>query len=143
MKLMSPAFQAKEMIPRKYTCQGQNINPPLKITEIPPGTKSLAIIMEDPDSPGGTFIHWIQYNIPVIDIIPENASPGESGLNDFREKGYGGPCPAKGMHRYFIHLFALDDELTVQPGTGKSGLTGRMKGHILDHADLMGVYRKQ
>ena len=143
MKLISPAFQAKEMIPHKYTCQGQNINPPLKISDIPPDAKSLAIIMEDPDSPGGTFTHWIQYNIPVIDIIPENSSPGQSGLNDFREQGYGGPCPAKGIHRYFIRLYALDDKLALQAGADRPALSGRMKGHILGQAELMGIYRKQ
>lgn len=101
MKLTSAAFEPKQKIPMKYTCQGQNINPPLQIEDILYQTQSLTLIMDDPDVPSGDFAHWILYNIPVIDLIPENSSPGTTGVNGFVMKIYSGPCPPYGIHRYF------------------------------------------
>ncbi|MBN2105185.1 YbhB/YbcL family Raf kinase inhibitor-like protein [bacterium] len=143
MELKSAAFQQNQMIPKKYTCQGQDINPPLQIQDIPDQTKSLALIVDDPDAPNGDFVHWVVYNIPVIEVIPENATPGKAGMNDFGKQDYGGPCPPIGTHRYFFRLYALNEKLTAEEGADRDTLLKRMEGHILDQAELMGFYMKQ
>jgi Raf kinase inhibitor-like YbhB/YbcL family protein len=120
MKLTSPAFEHNKSIPSKYTCQGEDVNPALAIDDIPEGTKSLALIVDDPDAPMGTWVHWVVYDIaPTSRIIDENSIPGKQGINDFRKKNYGGPCPPSGTHRYFFKVYALDTQLNLEEGINK------------------------
>jgi len=140
----SPAFGHEAEIPAKYTCQGEEINPPLEINEIPHGTQSLALIMEDPDAPNGTYDHWLVWNIPATTyIIHENSSPGISGMNTGGKTGYHGPCPPNGSHRYYFHVYALDRELGLAAGESKHALLQDMEGHILAKGSLMGTYEKK
>lgn len=151
--LSSAAFSQQGAIPTKYTCEGADLSPPLSWTGLPPGTKSLALIVDDPDAPDPaapemTWVHWVLYNLPPTAAgLPEGASvlPAgtQQGLNDWRRIGYGGPCPPIGRHRYFYKLYILD---TVLPDLGratKATLEKAMKGHILGQAQLVGTYRKQ
>jgi len=142
MKLTSPAFKHNEFIPAKYTCQGDDVNPPLVIEDVPEGTKSLALIVDDPDAPGMTWVHWVVYEMPVISKIEENSIPGKQGINDFRKKNYGGPCPPSGTHRYFFKLYALDKKLGLEEGLRKKELEAAMQGHILAECQLIGLYKK-
>jgi Raf kinase inhibitor-like YbhB/YbcL family protein len=142
MKLTSPAFENNKSIPSKYTCQGEDINPALVIEGIPEGTKSLALIVDDPDAPMGMWVHWVVYDIALIPRIDENSIPGKQGINDFRRKDYGGPCPPSGTHRYFFKLYALDQELGLDEGINKKGLEKAMQAHILQKAELIGLYKK-
>jgi Raf kinase inhibitor-like YbhB/YbcL family protein len=142
MKVFSPAFKNNEAIDKKYTCQGEDINPPLTIEEIPPEAKSLALIVEDPDAPGSTFIHWVVFDIPIICQIEENSIPGKQGINDFKRENYGGPCPPSGTHRYFFKVFALDMELKLEKGITKETLEKSMVGHTLAQAEIIGLYKK-
>jgi Raf kinase inhibitor-like YbhB/YbcL family protein len=114
----------------------------LKVENIPDGTKTLALIVEDPDAPRGVFDHWIVWNISPNEAIAEKSNPGISGTNSFGKTGYGGPCPPSGEHRYFFRIFALDDELALLVGSTKEDLLDAMKGHVLASAELMGVYQK-
>lgn len=143
LKIDSPAFENEEMIPMKYTCQGENINPPLKVADIPPGAKSLVLIMEDPDAPNGTFDHWLLWNIPVSGTIDENTKAGISGINDFGKTGYGGPCPPTGTHRYFFRVYALDAELALIPGSNKKLLLEAIDNHVMAVGEIMAKYQKQ
>ena len=123
-KVSSSAFENNTHIPRKYTCDGADINPPLKIENVPPGARSLALIVDDPDAPGGVWVHWVAWNIdPSIAEIKENSLPKGSiqGQNDFRRQGYGGPCPPA-THRYFFKLYALDAGLRLAPPASKAEL---------------------
>ncbi|MGP1676511.1 MAG: YbhB/YbcL family Raf kinase inhibitor-like protein [Giesbergeria sp.] len=151
--LSSAAFTQQGAIPTKYTCEGADLSPPLTWIDLPRGTKSLALVVDDPDAPDPaapktTWVHWVLYNLPPsVDGLPEGASvlpPGtQQGLNDWRRTGYGGPCPPIGRHRYFHKLYALD---TVLPDLGrptKAILEKAMKGHILGQAQLVGTYQKQ
>ena len=142
MHVTSPAFGNEKFIPKKFTCQGADINPTLAIEDIPAGTKSLALIVDDPDAPGGTWVHWVVYNIPVIEQIDEGSIPGEQGLNDFGKKDYGGPCPPSGTHRYFFKLYALDTRLALEEDADKTALVTAMEGHLRDTAELMSLYKK-
>ena len=143
MKVSSPAFESKGLIPEKYTCQGTDINPPLIIEEIPEEAKSLALIVEDPDAPSGNWIHWIVYDIPIIGHIQENSVPGTQGRNDYNKLDYGGPCPPYGVHRYFFRLYALDSSLNLEEGMDKESLVKAMHAHIMAHAELVGRYGKK
>ncbi|MFA5060021.1 MAG: YbhB/YbcL family Raf kinase inhibitor-like protein [Candidatus Omnitrophota bacterium] len=143
MKLTSPAFSHNQSIPKKYTCQGENISPPLKVEGIPPETKSLSLIIDDPDAPGGNFDHWIVFNIPVVSEIKEDAIPGLQGSNDFGKLDYGGPCPPSGTHRYFHKVYALDTMLKLNEGVSKKQVEKAMEGHILEMAELIGLYKKE
>ncbi len=143
MILTSSEFKANGMIPKKFTCQGEDVNPALAIEEIPPEAKSLALIVDDPDAPVGTWVHWVVYDIAIVSKIDENSVPGKQGTNDFRRKNYGGPCPPSGTHRYFFKLYALDKKLDLKEGLSKAQLEGAMKGHILDAGELIGLYKKQ
>jgi len=153
MKLVSSAFEDTTPIPPEYTCDGNNINPPLSIQTAPPGTKSFTLIMSDPDAPGEIWIHWTMWNIPpdtseiAAGISPKNASiPGTSniarhaveGTTSFNTKGYGGPCPPSGTHRYIFRLYALDIPLTSRVFQ----IEEAMRGHVLGDASLMGTYSK-
>jgi len=136
------------MIPRRYTCDGEDVSPPLEWNDVPEGTKSLALICDDPDSKAGIWVHWVIFNIPAAvrelpeDVPPERTLPDGSrqGLNDFNRIGYGGPCPAVGTHRYFFKLYALDKTLDLEPGATKAQVEEAMRGHILGECRLVGRY---
>ncbi|MGE5197383.1 MAG: YbhB/YbcL family Raf kinase inhibitor-like protein [Deltaproteobacteria bacterium] len=142
MKLKSPEFEYNKSIPKKFTCEGADINPELIIEDAPPGTKSMALIVDDPDAPMGTWVHWVVFDIPVVARIEENSVPGKQGRNDFRRKNYGGPCPPSGTHRYFFKIYALDTLLNLKEGISKEELEEAMQGHILSGAELVGLYKK-
>jgi hypothetical protein len=145
LQLVSPAFKHNEFIPEKYTCDGKDINPPLLIENIPSGTKSMALIVDDPDAPAGTWVHWVVWNIsPDTKEMKESSVPGgaQQGVNDFRKHEYGGPCPPSGTHRYFFKLYALDTMLNLGSKAKKSDLEQAMKGHILEKTELIGRYRR-
>ncbi|MGB7002666.1 MAG: YbhB/YbcL family Raf kinase inhibitor-like protein [Halobacteriota archaeon] len=142
MKLTSPEFENGNKIPRKFTCEGDDFNPRLIIEDIPAGTKSLALIVDDPDAPMGTWVHWVSFNIPVVSQIDEDSIPGKQGINDFGRKDYGGPCPPSGTHRYFFKIYALDNVLDLNEGINKEALEDAEEGHILDKAELIGLYKK-
>ena len=143
MKITSPEFKNNGFMPKKFTCQGQNVNPELLIEGIPSKTKSLALIVEDPDASIGTWTHWAVYNMPLATNIEEDSVPGDLAMNDFRRKEYGGPCPPSGTHRYFFKLYALDTELDLQQDAGKRELERAMEGHILEKAEIAGLYKRQ
>ncbi|MGJ3251034.1 MAG: YbhB/YbcL family Raf kinase inhibitor-like protein [Elainellaceae cyanobacterium] len=150
MNLESAAFSQEEMIPPKYTCDGQDISPPLSWDTPPDGTESLALIADDPDAPSGTFVHWVLYNMsPDVQQLPEGATDsigstgGVQGKSDFGKQGYGGPCPPGGTHRYFFKLYALDTKLDLEPGATKADVVEAMEGHILANAELMARYSRQ
>lgn len=140
LKVTSPAFSNGEKIPSKYTCDGDNINPELIIEHLPSETKSLVIIVEDPNAVNGSWIHWIVFNIPPILVIKENSVPGIEGLNDYKNTSYSGPCPPSGSHRYFFRVYALDTLLTLSFAT-KADVELEMKNHVLAKGELMGKYR--
>jgi len=143
MKLTSPEFGNNGFIPQKFTCEGEDINPPLVMESIPAMAERLALIIDDPDAPVGTFVHWVVYDIPVVSRIEENSIPGMQGINDFRRKNYGGPCPPSGTHRYFFKVYALDERLGLAEGINKADLEKAMEGHILAKTELIGLYRKK
>ena len=142
MKLSSPAFEPNGSIPQKYTCDGENINPPLHFGDVPENAKSMALIVDDPDAPSGTFVHWVVFNMPVVDKINEDTVPGNQGVNDFNKQEYGGPCPPSGEHRYFFKAYALDQEPVLGENATKHDLEKVMRGHILDKAELVGLYSR-
>ena len=137
----SPAFKNNNKIPPKYTCHGEDINPQLDIEGIPEETKSLVLIVDDPDCPIGDWVHWIVWNIKPTNTIKENSIPGVEGMNDFRKHSYGGPCPPSGSHRYFFKVYALDIELTLSVHTRKKDLQRAMSEHVLAKGELVGRYR--
>ncbi|HVZ56337.1 MAG TPA: YbhB/YbcL family Raf kinase inhibitor-like protein [Chitinophagaceae bacterium] len=144
LRLSSPSFQEGGAIPVKYTCDGENISPPLDIAGIPAEALSLAIIVEDPDAPGGTWNHWLAWNLPVTHHLRENRIHGEEGLNSFQQVGYGGPCPPPGKpHRYQFKVYALDQVLDLKPRIGTVELERAMAGHILAYGELMGLYQRK
>lgn len=143
MKITSPEFMNNGLIPEKFTCEGEDINPALIIEGTPKNAKNLALIVDDPDAPMGMWVHWVVYNIPLVSRIDEESIPGEQGRNDFGRGDYGGPCPPSGTHRYFFKVYALDAELNLKPGLKKVELENAMKGHILDKAELVGLYKKK
>lgn len=140
LKVTSPAFQQGEKIPAKYTCDGENVNPELIIENIPAGTKSLVLVVEDPNAPTGTWVHWVLFNIPPTNNIKENSVPGDEGMNDFKKTTYGGPCPPSGSHRYYFRVYALDSMLNLSFAT-KADVELEMKEHILAKGELMGKYK--
>ena len=143
MRITSPEFKHNEFIPKKFTCEGQDINPALIIEGMPEEAKSLALIVDDPDAPMGIWVHWVVYDIPVVNRIEENSIPGRQGMNDFSRKAYGGPCPPSGTHRYFFKIYALDAMLNLKEGVNKKGLENALQGHIVDKAELIGLYKKE
>ena len=143
MKISSPAFQEGGPIPEKFSKNGQNVNPELRIEGAPAEAKSLALIVDDPDAPVGLFTHWLVWNIdPKTTRVAENSAPtaGVQGLNDFGKRNYGGPCPPSGTHRYFFKIFALDTKLELKPGARRAELDAAMRGHTLAQGELMGRY---
>ncbi len=142
---VSSTFNDGETIPSKFSCQGQNVNPKLELSEMPKGAKCLALIMDDPDAPMGTFVHWVVWNIPVSKEIKENAKNlGVDGVGTVGSPGYHGPCPppGHGPHRYFFKVYALDILLELKPGSDKDGLLKAMEGHVLASAELMGRFER-
>ena len=143
MILTSPSFKHNTSIPKKFTCQGDDINPALIIKGIPERAKSLALIMDDPDAPVGTWVHWVVFNIPLVPGIDEGSVPGKQGVNSWGRNDYGGPCPPSGTHRYFFKLYALDTELNLDDGVSKKEVERAIEGHILEQVELIGLYKKQ
>lgn len=150
MEIKSSAFEQGGMIPPKFTCEGNNISPSITWEGAPEGTRSIALIADDPDAPMGTWVHWVYYDIPMkishlSEGIPQEnkpASGGTQGVNDFQNVGYDGPCPPSGTHRYFFKIYALDTMLNLKPGAGKKELLKAMEGHILGEGALMGRFTK-
>ena len=151
IQMTSTAFADGQPIPAKYTCDSEDVSPPLQWTNAPARTKSFALIADDPDAPMGTWVHWVLYDLPAnTSALPEDvaktptlAGGAKQGLNDFRRIGYGGPCPPPGRpHRYFFKLYALDTNLGLKPGATKRDVESAMKGHILAQAEVMGRYHR-
>jgi hypothetical protein len=151
IKITSTAFNNGDFIPPKYTCDGANISPHLTWEGIPEGTKTLALIVDDPDAPGHTFVHWVVYNIPVhVKELLEGVTPTRNipedvlmGTNDYGHIGYGGPCPPPGTHRYFFKLYALNSPLHLEAGATKDHVLKAMEKHVLGQAELMGKYKRK
>lgn len=145
MELTSSAFPAGGRIPARYTCEGEDLSPPLAWSDPPPGTRSLALVVEDPDAPGRTFTHWLAWGIdPVARGLGEGEAAPREGRNDFGAPGYRGPCPplGHGPHRYVFRLLALDDDLDLPPGSGRRDLERAVHGHVLARAELVGLYER-
>lgn len=146
LRISSTAFSRDNTIPSRYTCDGPDVSPPLVIENIPSAARSLVLIVDDPDAPGRTWVHWVVWNIGITTKeILENALPAgaQEGMNDFRKRSYGGPCPPSGTHRYFFKLYALDTMLDLDKNTSKTALEKAMKGHILGQAELVGTYSRR
>ena len=143
--IKSSAFHQGGDIPPKFTCDGGNTSPPLEISGVPSEAKSLVLIADDPDAPGGLFTHWLVWNIPPqTNSVAEGSEPkGVHGTNDFGKSGYGAPCPPKGAHRYYFKVFALDVELGLPSGAKRSQLEAAMKGHVIAEGELMGRYARK
>ena len=149
-KLISPEFTEGQPIPRKFTCDGLDISPPLSWQDVPAGTKSLALILNDPDAPAGDWVHWVLYNLPAATrhlaeaMTTEKALPDGTlqGRNSWHQVRYGGPCPPSGTHRYFFRLYALDCEMKMEGGAERQDVLSAMQGHILAEAQLMGIYSR-
>ncbi len=146
MKITSLAFDHNAKIPSKYTCDGDNINPPLEFVDVPENAKSLVLIVDDPDASGKTWVHWVVYSInPEVTEVEEDSLPegGTEGMTDFGKPGYGGPCPPSGTHRYFFKLYALHTTLDLPKNATKAMVEEKMEGHIIDKAELIGLYNRE
>ena len=151
LKIFSSSFGNGEMIPKKYTCEGEDVSPEIRWKELPEEVKSLALICDDPDAPGGDFVHWVIFNIPPeIDSLPEGLAPKDTldfgaiqGMTDFGRVGYGGPCPPRGpVHHYHFKLYGLDTMLKVEKNTTKDELLKKMEGHILIKGEIVGLFKR-
>ncbi len=151
IQVTSSAFAEGGSIPWKYGCDGANVSPPLGWASVPDTTKSIALIVDDPDAPAKTWVHWVVYDLPAsLRELPEKVRPdekilgngGRQGTNDFGKIGYGGPCPPSGSHRYFFKVYALDKVLDLAPGATKAQLLKAMEGHVLAEGQLMGKYAR-
>lgn len=148
LTIKSSAFKDGEFIPEKFTCDGENANPLLEIRNIPPETKNLALIMDDPDAPSGTWVHWLVWNIlPNTQYINEDALPDGAveGKTSFGRPGYGGPCPPRGdkPHRYFFKIYALDGDISLEAGSSLEDLEKAMEGHIIEQSRIVGLYQRK
>lgn len=142
LEVSSTAFSQNGSIPSVYTCEGRSIQPPLTIKNIPAGSQSLAIIMDDPDAPG-TFVHWVAWNIdPSMKNILENSSPGTQGMNGKNAGGYTGPCQPTGIHHYHFKIYALNRMLDLPTSAGKMALEAAMEGHVISRGEIVGLYKK-
>ena len=150
LSIRSSAFEEGELIPKKYTCDGEDVSPPLSWTQLPKETKSIVLICDDPDAPMGTWVHWVLFGLsPDTLELPEDI-PDEKeilggakhGLNDFRKYGYGGPCPPGGTHRYFFKLYAVDTHIDLNAGATKNEVLNAIKGNIVAEGQLMGRYSR-
>lgn len=142
LEVTSEAFNDRTYIPTKYTCDGENINPPLFIKNIPLNTKSLVLIVDDPDALSGIWVHWLVWNIPPSSKIKERSIPGIEGMNDFRKQNYGGPCPSSGTHRYFFKVYALDDFIDLEQPATLADLEKVMSTHVMGFGELIGLYKR-
>ena len=144
MKLTSPAFADGAAIPERFTCEGEDVSPALAWTDAPAGTKSLALICDDPDAPGQTWVHWVVWGIPAnTTALPEGFDGASQGLTDFRRTGYGGPCPPPGKaHRYYFKLYALKEPLALSPRATKADVERALQGRLLASATLMGTFER-
>jgi Raf kinase inhibitor-like YbhB/YbcL family protein len=150
MILKSNVFSEGGMIPARYTCDGEDVSPHLTWSGVPEGTRSFAVICDDPDAPAGTWVHWVLYDLPpAVTELPDQVAPvrsppvgGSQGTNDFKRIGYGGPCPPGGTHRYFFRLYALDRMTGLPPGATRKQAVQAMEGHVLAEAQLTGRYRR-
>ncbi len=151
IKITSTAFEDGGLIPARYTCDGTDISPPLRWETVPEGTKTIALICDDPDAPMGTWVHWVLFNLPaetgdLAENIPsEGTLPNQAqqGTSDFGRIGYGGPCPPSGTHRYFFKIYALDTQIELAAGADKRQLLKAIEGHILAQGQLIGKYKRQ
>jgi Raf kinase inhibitor-like YbhB/YbcL family protein len=145
LKISSPAFKNGGKIPREYTCDGKNVNPPFRIENVPSTAKSLALVFDDIDAPRGTYVHWIVWNIdPGLKEMRENSVPegGVQGVNDFKRRNYGGPCPPGRAHKYVLKIYGLDTLLNLNPNSTKKDLEKAMEGHIISRAQVTGLYKR-
>ncbi len=145
MKIKSSSFENNQEIPAKYACDGEDVNPPLEFSEVSEQCQSIALIVDDPDAPGGTWVHWLVWNInPSSSYIEEDSVPEGStqGVNSFGKNDYGGPCPPSGTHHYHFKAYALDQELNLDFMADKKALEEAMEGHIIGEADLIGLYQR-
>jgi Raf kinase inhibitor-like YbhB/YbcL family protein len=150
LDIRSNAFNEGELIPLKYTCDGNDISPPLQWSQPPKETKSMVLICDDPDAPVGTWVHWVLYGLsPDTQELPEGISNekevlggAKHGVNDFRKYGYGGPCPPGGTHRYFFKLYAVDKAIEIEAGATKDEILNAINGYILAEGQLMGLYSR-
>jgi len=145
MKLSSPAFGNLDKIPEKFTCDGENISPPLEISDVPEGAQSLALVLEDPDAPRGTFVHWVVFNIdPMTTRVMQGEAPADTveSVTSTGKRGYFGPCPPSGTHRYFFKLYALNTALDLPTSITADALLKRVKQHILEETELVGLYTR-
>ena len=152
LEITSPAFKEGEMIPKLYTCQGKDGSPPLKVASVVKESRSLVLIMDDPDAPGRTWVHWVLFNLPpdttsiseAIPAQPTLSNGAVHGANSWGKKkiGYGGPCPPSGTHRYYFKIYALDTKLDLKPGATKDQVEKAMKGHVIAEGQFMGKYKK-
>ena len=151
LALTSSAFTAGSPIPLKYTCDGDDVSPPLNWDNVPQNTESLVLIVDDPDAPAGTWVHWVLFNVPpatraLAEAIPADAELADGsrhGMNGWKRRDFGGPCPPSGTHRYFFRLYALDSMLDLNAGASKQDVLAAMEGHILSQGELMGTYVRQ
>lgn len=147
MRVSSPVFKKGESIPSKYTCEGENTNPQIDISGVPPSAKSLALIMDDPDAPKRTFTHWLVWNVsPEASELAENGVPSGAvqGNNSANKLGYTGPCPPSGTHRYFFKIYALDAMLDLKSGIGRNELETEIQKHLIEkNEEFFGVYEKK
>ena len=150
LTIRSEAFENEGPIPRRFSCDGENVSPPLSWEGAPDGTRSFVLVADDPDAPGRTFVHWVYYDLPsAVNSLPAGVAPdanprpgGTQGENGFGEIGYGGPCPPGGTHRYFFHVYALDRELGLEPGASKQEVLERARNHVLAQGILMGTFAR-
>ena len=142
LTITSSVFKNKDVIPAKYTCDGEDVNPPLSVESVPEETESLVLIVDDPDAPMGMWDHWVVWDIPPTIKIEENSVPGTEGLNDFGKYSYGGPCPPSGTHRYFFKVYALDKKLDLPSNSRKRNVEKAMEGHILAKGEIIGLYSR-
>jgi len=143
MKVASPEFKNSAYMPQRFSCDGDGVNPALDIEGIPREAKSLALIVDDPDAPIGTYVHWVVFDIPVIARIEENSVPGKQGINTSGRNDYVSPCPPKGTHRYFFKIYALDTMLNLEENISKGALEKAMQGHILGQAQTIGLCKRK
>lgn len=143
LTISSRVFEHGAHIPLKYTCEGEDINPPISVKGIPAETVSLVLIVEDPDAPGGIFDHWVVWNIAPTELIKENSVPGLSGKNSAGGFGYTGPCPPSETHRYFFKVYALDTLLDLESDTDKKVVEQALHDHVIAYGELMGLYKKE
>jgi Raf kinase inhibitor-like YbhB/YbcL family protein len=144
MQLQSPSFENNGPIPERFSCEGDSVNPALNIENVPAAAKSLALIIEDIDAPGGSFIHWAVFDIPpTIGVIEENSIPGKQCVNSAKHKGYAGPCPPSGTHRYIFRLYALDTVIGLAEGARLAAVKMATQGHVIAETELTGLYKKK